>query len=243
MAFDVTRRNMVKTAIVIIMLLGAYLAGAFSTVPRAYQSGFSEGYREGYKRSLEDVNEYLKTHDVDVSFEWEDLGNGTYRISAYMHGTLYAEGNATIHLNILHYRQGILLSNETGAGVLTNIGKDWIEQQISGVSTTDRAIYCADSNDATDPPLATWTQLPSEITTNGLDRQTGSYASTGVGTWTVTCAKSVTGTQSTQLWGLHWIVTDNSNNNLLAADSGPAQKNCVSGDTLTETWSCSVTGA
>jgi hypothetical protein len=134
------------------------------------------------------------------------------------------------------------LSDEYGAGVLTTIGKNWIEQQLGASDGTQEALYCADSNDA-GAPSAAWTELPDEIAANGLDRQTGAYASTGDGTWTVTVTKSVTGIQSTQLWGLHWIVTDESDNNLLCADSGPTQKNCVDGDTVQETWTLSVTGA
>jgi len=132
-----------------------------------------------------------------------------------------------------------LLSDETGAGVLTNIGKDWIETSLSSTNTS-KAIHMSESNDATDPPLASWTILPSEITSNGLDRQAGTYTSTGTGTWNVTKTKTVTGIQSTQLWGLNWEPTDNSDSNLLAADSGPSQKNCVAGDTLVETWMCQV---
>ena len=223
----------------IVMLFAAYFVGALTTVPTAYQKGLEEGHKLGFADAIQAINDKYGSL-MGVTFDWEDLGNGVYQITAYRDGQFLAQANAVIHLNVLHVRNGVLLSNETGAGVLTNIGKDWIELQISGVSTTDRAIYCADSNDATDPALATWTQLPSEIINNGLDRQIGTYASTGVGTWTVTCAKSVTGTQSTQLWGLHWITTDNSNNNLLCSDTGPLQKNCVAGDTLTETWSCTV---
>lgn len=143
-------------------------------------------------------------------------------------------------LTVKHYRNGVLLSESRGAGTLTTIGKNWIEQQLAASDGSQEALYCSDSNDAS-APSAAWTILPSEIAANGLDRQTGAYTSTGDGTWNVTVTKSVTGTQSTQLWGLNWVVTDSSDNNLLAADSTPDQKNCVSGDTLAETWQGSVT--
>jgi len=196
--------------------------------------GYRTGLEKGYFKAITDIQDF-----TGIEFKWT-YRDGTYVIEAYFQGSLIARSNATLHLWIEHWRNGELLSQEYGAGVLTNIGKDWIEQQLAASDGTQEALYCADSNNDTDPPLATWTILPQEITTNGLDRQTGTYTSTGVGTWNVTVTKSVTGTQSTQLWGLHWIVTDASDNNLLAADSGPAQKNCVAGDTLKETWQITV---
>ena len=205
------------------------------TVPTAYRKGFREGKSDGYLQALKDVAD-----KTGIAFEWKDLGNGQYEIVAFYNGTLSAKGIAEVHLNVQHYRDGVLLSDDWGAGTLTTIGKNWIEQQLAESDGTQEALYCADSNDA-GAPDAGWTELPSEIASNGLDRQTGAYTSTGDGTWNVSVTKSVTGTQSTQLWGLHWIVTDSSDNNLLCADSGPAQKNCVSGDTLKETWQMTVT--
>ena len=229
----ITKWTAAKTIIVAVMLVGAFFFGATSTVPTAYRKGL----QEGYVKALADVKELLG--EKGIAFSWEDVGDGKYLLSVSLNGQLLARAIAEVHLNIQHYRNGALLSDEWGAGVLTNIGKDWIEQQLGASDGTQEALYEADSNDATEP-LATWTILPTEITTNGLDRQTGVYSSLGVGNWKVEVTKAVTGTQSTQLWGLHWIVTDNSDNNLLAADSGPAQKNCVNGDTLKETWTVTV---
>ena len=199
-----------------------------------YLVGEAEGFKVGYLQALTDVAD-----KTGLTFEWRELEDGSYEILAYYEGSLCARGVAEVHLWIEHRRNGKLLGLDYGAGTLTTIGKNWIEGQISA-TTTDNALYCADSNDAS-APSAAWTILPTEIAANGLDRQTGSYASTGDGTWNVTVTKSVTGTQSTQLWGLHWVVTDSSDNNLLAADNGPAQKNCINGDTLKETWQITVT--
>jgi len=198
--------------------------------------GYQVGKKEGYLQALSDV-----TDKTGITFEWRDLGNGKYEILAYWDGSLYAKGETEIHIWIEHRRNGKLLSLEYGAGTLTTIGKNWIEQQISGtINASEQALYLADSNDAS-APSAAWTQLPTEITSNGLERQTGAYTSTGDGTWNVTKTKSVTGTQSTQLWGLHWrSYAEGADNNLLAADSGPTQKNCENGDTLKETWQCTV---
>lgn len=210
-------------------IVGAYFAGAYI---------YSEGYKAGYVQSLSDVKDLLDKHGI--AFTWQDQGNGTYYIQVTVNGTMFAKGHAEIHLWITVYRHGVLLSRQFGAGVLTNIGKDWLEQQISGTGNqTETALWCSASNDATDPPLAVWTQLPSEITNNGLERQLGTYSSTGVGSWTVTCTKTVTGTQSVQLWGLQWSQYPK-DGKLLAADSGPSQKNCVATDTEQEAWTVTV---
>lgn len=222
--------------IVLAAIIGLLCQTVFLT-NMGYQVGQKEGFKAGYLRALSDV-----TDKTGITFEWRDLGDGRYEILAYYEGGLYAKGVAEVHLWIEHRRNGKLLSLEYGAGQLTTIGQDWLEQQISGtINASEQALYLADSNDAS-APSAAWTELPTEITSNGLERQTGAYTSTGVGTWNVTKQKAVTGTQSTQLWGIHWkTYADAPDNNLLAADSGPSQKNCVDGDTLTETWQITVT--
>lgn len=231
----VTKKSVAKTSIVCFLLFSAFFAGATFTVPTAYK----QGYNKGYENALDYVKEALSQKGIVIN--WENLGNGKYELSVYLGGQLIARAVPEVHLWIEHYRNGKLLTKEFGAGVLTTVGQDWIEKMLSGtLNSSQRALYCSDSNDATDPPLDSWNVLPSEITTNGLDRQTGTYANTGVGTWNVTCTKSVTGTQSTQLWGLNWDSNDDTQA-LIAGDSGPAQKNCVSGDTLKETWQVSVT--
>src|SRR3989337_1586732 len=106
-------------------------AVAYFVVPEAYKQGYEEGYGDGYVKSLNDVKDLLGKNGI--TFAWTDLGNGQYQINVYM---------------------------EYGQGVLTTIGQDWIEQQISGaVNATQKALYCADSNSASAPDSA-WTQLP-----------------------------------------------------------------------------------
>jgi len=199
------------------------------TVPTAVE----KGRKEGYLQALTDVAD-----KTGITFEWEDLGNGNYSIYAYYEGTLVAKGSSEIHVFVEHWRNGELLSYDHHAGVLTTIGQDFIEQQISGSASTTVAIYISCSNDATSPQ-SSWTQLIAEINANGLARATGTYASTGIGTWNVTYTFSVTGTQSVQLYGLQWSATPVSDNNLLCADTS-SQKNCGSGDTLKVTWQCTV---
>ena len=141
-----------------------------------------------------------------------------------------------IHVSMWHYREGKLLDYSHHAGVLTTLGANWIEDQMGDSPSTDPAKWIAVSNDAT-APVDTWEVIPVEITTNGLTRASGTYASTGDGAWTITKSFSVTGTQSCQLTGLYWAVTGDF---LLCADTF-TQVNAEDGDTLEIEWSLSVT--
>lgn len=233
---NVNRWTIVKTAIILALIVGAFFFGATSTVPSAYK----KGYEEGVVNTLTDVRAKLAGADID--FDWVDLGNGKYLLNIKVLGsgqelTLQTE----VDVLIQHYRDGQLISESYGAGTLTTWGMNWIEQQLSGtVNATQSALYLGDSNNAGAPDVG-WTELPEEITANGLERALGVYTSTGNGAWNVTKTKSVTDTQSTQLWGLYAsTIVGSGQTTLIAADSTPAQKNCVNGDTLAETWQITV---
>ena len=141
-----------------------------------------------------------------------------------------------IHVTMWHYRDGTLLDTSHHAGVLTTLGANWIENMLGDTPGADPAKWIAVSNDP-GAPSAAWIVIPSEITTNGLGRAPGTYASTGDGTWTITQSFSVTGTQSCQLTGLYWTLAGDY---LLCADTF-TQVNAEDGDTLEIEWSLSVT--
>lgn len=126
------------------------------------------------------------------------------------------------------------------AGVLTTIGKDWLEDQISDSPSTTPSAYISLSTSASAPTNA-WTIIPTEIDTGGgLDRVGGTYASTGAGTWTVSKQFTADTTYtSVQLMGLNWSDTDSADNTLLFADTFTATT-LASGDKLTVTASLSV---
>jgi hypothetical protein len=123
------------------------------------------------------------------------------------------------------------------AGVLTNIGADWIEDQLGDSPSTQPADYISLSTDATSP-VATWTQIISEIASGGLSRAQGTYASTGTGQWTISYQWTASATHTNvQLTGLQY--GSSGDNNLLAADTfTPVTLN--SGDKLTVTWTITV---
>jgi hypothetical protein len=127
------------------------------------------------------------------------------------------------------------------AGVLTTIGKNWIEDQMGDSPSTTAATGISLSTSASGPSAA-WTIIPTEITNGGLGRKTGVYASTGDGTWTISYQFTANATHTNvQLQGCNWSATRGADNTLLCADTWtPVTLN--SGDKLTATWAMSITG-
>lgn len=142
--------------------------------------------------------------------------------------------NVEFHLWARQYRNGQLISASYHPMSLTNAGKDWIANNLfnsAGANNGKNAMFIASSN-STAAFDATWTAIPSEVTGNGLSRALAAWADTGTGTGNLTKSFSLTGTQSTQLYGLYYDTALSST--LVAAEqqgSGSA-KNMVSGDTL-----------
>lgn len=126
-----------------------------------------------------------------------------------------SELTVEIHLDMWHWRDGELLEYSHHAGTLTNIGADWIEDQLGDSPSTDPAKWIAVSN-STDSPSAAWEVLPAEISGNGMSRAAGTYASTGTGTWNETLTFSPTASGDCRLAGLYYAAAGNF---LLASDT------------------------
>jgi len=123
------------------------------------------------------------------------------------------------------------------AGVLTDIGADWIEDQLGDSPSTQPADYISLSLSSSSPATG-WTQIPSEIVAGGLERAQGTYTSTGTGQWTIDYQWTSSTTHTdVQLTGLQYGASGD--NNLLAADTfTPVTLN--NGDKLTVTWTITV---
>ncbi len=145
------------------------------------------------------------------------------------------EFGVEIHVSMWHFRDGVLLDYSHHAGVLTDLGADWIEDQIGDSPATEPAKYIGLSNDATSPTAA-WIVIPTEITTGGMSRAAGTYANDGTGQWNITKTFSPTGSGSAQLTGLYWASTGSL---LLTADTF-TQINYESGDTVQIRWTITV---
>jgi len=226
-SFELTKKRVALSLLLMLVV-------AFPTFVVGTNMGYNVGFKKGYVEALADISDR-----TGITFEWKDLGNGQYEINAYYEGRLIAEGKAEFHCEVVQMRNGVLVSRTYHAGTLTTIGKNWIEDQLGDSPSTDPAKWIACSN-TTDSASAGWTELPSEITTDGLSRAAGTYASTGDGTWNQTKTFSVTGTNSTVCYGLHYAASGDGN--LLCAENQGAgsRKNVISGDTLAVTWQVTV---
>jgi len=148
--------------------------------------------------------------------------------------------NIIVHTWVRQYRDGVLISETYHPMTMTTAGKDWFADKLfnsGGTNITLYAMYIGCSA-ATDVFSAAWTTLPSEIVANGVGRALAAWADTGTGSGNLTKSFSVSGTQSTQLYGLYYDTYANAPaTTLIAAEQqgAGAVKNLLSGDTLTMT--------
>ena len=188
----------------------------------------------GYNSAITGLAEALRQAGATVDIT--DLGDGRYELKVHFPTATGQAGELSVpfelHMTVEQWRNGELVSQTTHPMTLANLGKDWIADKISGASSTgytSNATYisCSNSSATFD---ATWVNIPSEITTDGLARATNSTVDTGTGTWTCQYTFSVTGTNSTKLYGYSYASTGG----LIAAEQqGDANvKNVLSGDTL-----------
>lgn len=148
--------------------------------------------------------------------------------------------NIEIHMRAEHRDpDGIMIGWSEHAGVLTTIGKNYIEDQLGdSPNATGIAQYISLSNDAGAPAVG-WLVIPNEIAANNLTRAQGAYTSTGDGVWTITYTFTASGAQSAQLAGLNWDQAGGVNQ-LLCADQMTAVS-MENLDTLAITWTITVT--
>jgi len=127
------------------------------------------------------------------------------------------------------------------SGVLTNVGKDFIEGKLGNsafANATSYAVYISLSSD-TSAPSSSWINIPAEITSGGLERAAGTYQSTGTGVWTISHQFTASATQTNvQLTGLNWNSGANTGS-LMCSDTFTAVT-LNSGDKLTITWTITV---
>ncbi|HDD43711.1 MAG TPA: hypothetical protein ENG63_02475 [Candidatus Desulfofervidus auxilii] len=134
---------------------------------------------------------------------------------------------------------------ECTSNLLVNQGKNFTAELLSGLDYTsatpgtDFAKHISLSTD-TSSPSADWTVLPNEITSNGLDRHTGTCSINGVGNFSCWYQFEATGTVTgIHLAGLNWNETDGANS-LVAANELSSDVNLESGDKLTINWTVSI---
>lgn len=143
--------------------------------------------------------------------------------------------NLEIHCIVEHYRNGTLISITNHPMTVTTYGKNQIEQLLGDNSDLGLS-YIGLSNDETAVSTA-WTELPSEITANGLGRAQATYTSTGDGTWNMSKTFTASGTQSCCLYGVYSNSYASGQTTLCLAEQqgSGSRKNLVSGDTIAVT--------
>lgn len=216
-------------ALVVSCLLEAYYYNSV-LMPDVLKQGREEGFWYVVNR--------LKDAGLEVTVNQQPDGSYNVRFALPAKG-LEFNAKLELHMLVKQYRDGIIISETYHALTLTDLGKDWIEDQLGDSPSTDPAkwIGCSNSSDSVDTG---WSVLPSEITTDGLSRAAGTYVSTGTGAWNVTNSFSVSGANSTKLYGIYHASTGDY---LVAAEQQGVgnQKNVQAGDTLEITVQGSVT--
>lgn len=221
-------------AITLTALIGATVAEAFYYEGVVLPQILRQGREEGFWRVVN------RLKDAGLTVTVEQLPDGSYNVRfALPTKGLAFEAKFELHMLVQHFRGDELLSETYHPMSLTTLGKNWISDKIRGGNTNfmSNATYISVSN-SSDSFNAAWTDLPAEITTDGLARATNSTTDTGDGTWSLIYAFSVSGTNSTKLYGVSYA----SSGGLVAAEQQGvgSQKNVESGDTLKITISGTV---
>ena len=202
--------------------------------------GYREGYEAGFEKGVEVVSDFIYTN-YGITVECVEGEDGTYIFTAYK-----PEGAFTItityHCEVLHHRNGVLLSRTYHPMTQTNTGKNWTAHKISGKTGSGWSLWARNmtwigNSNQSDSVSATWTILPDEITTDGLERALAAWTSpTGIGTANLTKQFTASGSNSTQTYGGYLGDLDGTyDNTLICVEKQGSIKNLDASDTLTVT--------
>ena len=187
----------------------------------------------GYNNAITSLAQALRQAGATVNIT--DLGDGRYELKVHFPTATGQAGELSVpfelHMTVEQWRDGELVSRTTHPMTLTDLGKNWIADKISGINTNfaKNATYISVSNSSLAVDVA-WTSIDAEITDGGLARATNSTTDTGTGTWTCMITFSVTLTRSTKLYGYSY---DSAGGLIAAEQQGTgSQKNLIDGDTL-----------
>jgi len=153
----------------------------------------------------------------------------TFSITGYVTVDAYRYDEATgTYVQFYH---------DESSNVITTIGLNWIEDQLGDSPGTDPAKWISLSN--VSGAAAGWTQLDTELNTFGMTRAEGAYGDAGDGVWTILKQFTATGGVTVQTTGLQWVVTPQSDGNLMAAKDFTSVT-LANGDKLTVTWTITL---
>lgn len=144
-------------------------------------------------------------------------------------------GTSSLHIQWKIERLDGSVEYQYHAGVITLIGYDYMQDQIGDTASASTNVADEISlSTSTSTPLDSWTQIPTEITTGGLERATGTYTRSTSKVWTISHQFTASATHTAvQLTGLNWQLTPLTNNLFGADQFTPVTLN--SGEKLTVT--------
>jgi len=137
------------------------------------------------------------------------------------------------------YKNGELIECKTNT--LTDIGKEFIEDQLLNPQIENKTQYIALSNVTADCS-ASATKLANEFTYGGLAKAECTVTDTGIGSWN--CSHEFTSTdymQAVQVASLNWNATAQQDDMFSCATF--TSTNLENGDKLTITWTISISEA
>jgi len=103
------------------------------------------------------------------------------------------------------------------SNLITDIGKEFVEDQLTNPQTANTTKYISLSNTSTSPS-ASWTKLPDEFTSLGLSRAECTIMDMGTGQFNCTHTFTATGSaNNVNVAGLNWNGASDSEGNLFAA--------------------------
>jgi len=221
-------RNRLMTGVAVLVLLGAIAVFAFGLPPET--TGVDQ--ERAVEETIAVSDQFAGEPNVGPAPPAEEAT--TFSITGYVTVDAYHYDAATgTYVHFYH---------DEGSNVITTIGIDFIATQLSGAaSASDVAKWISLSNDGSS--LASWTKLPGEINASGMTRAVGTYDHTpSTNTYTVAATFTATGAVTVQTTGLQWLVTPESDSNLMAANDF-ASVVLAEFDTLTITWTLTLSEA
>jgi hypothetical protein len=137
-------------------------------------------------------------------------------------------------VNFVVIRDGTVVYNYTTHNILTTIGAR-LARNVFGFAneTATQMKYVALSSDTS--PDKSWTKLPSEYTTGGLERKAGTPTVVNTTAFQVVASWTSSTTTTIKCTSLHWDGTSGSDNNMWAVASIP-DASVISGDNIQVTW-------
>ena len=137
-------------------------------------------------------------------------------------------------VNMVVTRDGEVVYNYTIHNILTTIGAKHARNVYGFANETQTQVkYIALSSDTS--PSKTWTKLPSEYTSGGLERKAGTPTVVNETAFQVVASWTSSTTTTIKCTSLHWDGTSGSDNNMWAVATIP-DASVISGDNVQVTW-------